>query len=44
MMLLVPGLPIPATLLFNHPTGGIMPIINRVPISIDKYDEHHKVL
>ena len=42
MMLLGPGLPSPATLLFNCPTRGIMPIINTVLISIDNDDEHHK--
>ena len=44
MMLLVQGLPSPATLLFNHPTRGIMPLINIPPISIDNDDEHHKAL
>ena len=33
-----PGLPNPATLIFNWPTRGIMPIINRILISIDNDD------
>ena len=41
-MSLGPGLTSPTTLLFNHHTRGIMPIINRAPISIDSGDEHHK--
>ena len=44
MMPLGPGLPSPATLLFNHPTRGIMPIINRISISIDNDDKHHKAI
>ena len=44
MMPLGPGLPSPATLLFNHLTRGIMPIINRPLISIDNDNEHHKAL
>ena len=44
MMLLGPVLPSPATLLFNCPTRGIMPIMNRAPISIDNDNEHHKAL
>ena len=44
MMPLGPGLSSPATLLFNHPTRGIMPILNRLPIGIDNDDEHHKAL
>ena len=39
-----PGLPNPSTLLLNCPSRGIIPIINRVPISIDNDDEHHKAL
>ena len=44
MMPLGPGLCSPAILLFNHPTGGIMPIINNAQISIDSDDEHYKAL
>ena len=44
MMPLGPGLPSPATLLFNCSARGIMPIINRLPIGIDNDDEHHLVL
>ena len=44
LMLLGPELPSPATLLSNHLTRGIMPIINRVLLSIVNDDEHHKVL
>ena len=44
MMPVGPGPPSPATLLFNHPTMGIMPIINRVLISKDNDDECHKTL
>ena len=33
-----------ATLLFNHPTRGIIPIINVIPISIDNDDDHHETL
>ena len=38
------SLPSPATLLFNHPVCGIMPVIDRKPISVDNDDEHHKKL
>ena len=41
---LEPGLLSPATLLFNHPIQGIMPIINRLPINIDSDEEHYEVL
>ena len=37
--LLGPGLQSPATLLFNHPIRGTMPIINRLPISTYKDDD-----
>ena len=43
-MLLGPGIPSPATLLFKCPTRGMMPIINRAQTSIDNEDEHHKTL
>ena len=43
-MPLGPGLPSPAALLFNNPTRGKMPIIDRTPISIDNDDEYHKAL
>ena len=32
------------TLLFNHPTRGIMSIVNRLPISLNNDDEHYKLL
>ena len=41
---LEPGLPRPATLLFNHPICGIMPIMNRLPINLDNDDEHYEAL
>ena len=44
MMPIGPGLPNTVKLLFNQPTRGIMPIINRIPISKDNDDEHHKAL
>ena len=44
MMLIGPELPSPGTLLFNHPTRSIMPIINRASISIANDDEHFKAL
>ena len=44
MMQLGQGLLTPATVLFNHPTRGIMPIINRMLISMDNDDEHHEAL
>ena len=36
------GLPSPATLLFNYPVRGIIPVMDRPPIDID--EEHHKAL
>ena len=33
-----------ATLLFNHLVHGVMPIIDRKPISGDSDDEHHSKL
>ena len=44
MTLLGQGLPSPATMLFNCPIRGIMPVINRPPIGIDNDDKHHKVI
>ena len=38
------GLPSPATLLFNYPVCGIMPLMDRKPINIDNDDEHHNNL
>ena len=38
------GLPNPATLLFNCPVIGIMPVMDRQPINIDNDDETHKNL
>ena len=38
------GLPSPAMLLFNCPIQGIMPILNRIPISSDNDDNHYEVL
>ena len=43
-MSLGPGMPSPATLLFDQPTRSFVPIINRIPISIANDDEHHKTL
>ena len=43
MTLLGPEVPSPATILLNHPIRVIMPIINRLPMDIDK-DEHYEVL
>ena len=43
-MPLGPGLPSHATLLFNQLTRGIMPIVNRLPISLHNDDEHYKAL
>ena len=43
-MPLGPALPSPATLLFNHPTRGIMPIVDRLMISLNNDDEHYKAL
>ena len=37
------GLPSLATMLFNCPIGGIIPIISRPPISINNDVEHYKV-
>ena len=39
-----PGIPNLATLLFNHPIRGIIPIINRLPNGIDKDEEPHEAL
>ena len=41
---LEPGLPSPASLLFNHPIWDIMPIINRKPINSDNDDDHYEAL
>ena len=38
------GLPRPATLLFNCPVCGIMPVMDREPINVDNDDEHHNIL
>ena len=38
------GLPSLATLLFNHPVHGKMPVIDRKPVSIDNDDKLHKKL
>ena len=38
------GLPSPATMLFNCPNRGIIPVINRLPVGIDNDDEHHKAI
>ena len=38
------GLPSLATLPFNCPVRGIMPIIDRPPINTDNDDKHHTVL
>ena len=35
------GLLNPATLLFNYPVHGVMPVIDRKPISGDNDDEYH---
>ena len=37
-----PGLPSHATLLFNCPIRGIMPIINRPPIGLNNNDKHYE--
>ena len=37
-----PGLPSPATLLFNHPIRSIMPTINRPSTGLSNDDEHYK--
>ena len=39
-----PELPSPATMLFNHPTTGIMPIINRPVVGRDNDEEHYEAL
>ena len=41
---LEPGLPNPATLLFNHPICGIMSIMNRLPFNSNNDDKHYEVL
>ena len=41
---LEPGLPRSATLLFNHPIRGIMPILSRLPICPNNNDGHYEVL
>ena len=38
------SLPSPATLLFNGPVRGIMPVMDRLPININNDEEHHKAL
>ena len=38
------GLLSPATLLFNHSVCGVMPVIDRKPISRDNDDKHHSKL
>ena len=37
-------LPSPATLLFNCPVRGIMPVMDRLLINTNNDEEHHKVL
>ena len=44
MTLLEPGLPSLATILFNCPIRGIVPIINRLPMGFDKDEEHYEAL
>ena len=39
-----PGLPCPATLLFNNPIRGIMPTINILLISVNNSHEHYNAL
>ena len=39
-----PGLPGPATLLFNHPIRVIMTILSRLPISTNNNDKHYEAL
>ena len=39
-----PGLPSPATLLFNHTIKGIMSTINRPPTGVNNSDEHYEAL
>ena len=36
-----PGMPSPATLLFNYPIRGAMPPINRPPGGVNNDDEHY---
>ena len=43
-ILLEPGLPCPAMLLFNHPVRGIIPIINMLPINSNNNEDHCKAL
>ena len=38
------GFPSPAKLLFNCPVRGIMPVMDRPPITIDNDDEYHQTL
>ena len=38
------GLPSPATMIFNCPIRDIMPIISRLPISINNNEEHYDTL
>ena len=38
------GIPCPATLLFNHPVRGIMPVMDRPLIITDNDQEHLKML
>ena len=39
-----PGLGSAATLLFNHPTRGTIPGVNKLPISLNNDDEHYQAL
>ena len=39
-----PELPSPATILFNCPIGGIIPIISRLPVNVNDDKEHDVVL
>ena len=41
---LVPQLPSAATLLFNHQTRGIMPILCRPPLNSNNNEEHYQAL
>ena len=41
---LKPGLPTSATLIFNCPIWGIMPILNRLPINLDNNEESYEAL
>ena len=43
MMPLGQGLPSPATMLFNHPIRGIMPVIKRLLVGSED-EEHSKVI